>query len=780
MDKFLPNSSQDQAGHPPNVSLSPGELMDQAIGFARRQYPVIVFFTACALALGSVYLFTTAKLYTAHALLLMDTSKTRVLQQNQQAFGELPLDTAQVETQIELLKSEHIGSSVVKDLKLTEDQEFVGSQIGLFGTIFRLISKPFLSQVANANAPVSEDALARRALGRFMGHRDIKRVARTYVLDLSYTSLSPGKAAAVANAIGEAYILDQLESKFQATRRASSWLQDRVAELRVQAIAADRAVLEFKEQKNIVSMGGGIGETSGRLLSEQQMVDLNAQLANARASVAESKARLDRIQEVMKQDVPDAAVADSLHSAIIGTLRDKYLDYERRRAIYAERYGQNHLAVVNLRTQMVQLQRSMLDELGRLAESYKSDYEIAKAREISLEKSLSQSITGAQLTNRDRLGLQEIESRAKVYHAIHDSFLQRYMEMSQQQSFPITESRVITLASAPGGASSPQTNRVLTVAAVLGLMLGFGAAAFRESIDRVFRTTRQVEKLLKTNCLAVLPIVKNTGATAAASQGKGRSATTRLAPRAVGSAKKIDTNISGLFRYVIHEPLSSFAEGFRAVKVAADISGSIKENKVIGLTSSMPSEGKSTAACNFAELIAHGGSKVILVDGDLRNPTLSRKIVSSPDVGLLEVIGGKVDLRDAIFTDDVTGLHFLPAVIESRLAHSSEIMASEAFKSFIEGLRKTYDYIVIDLPPLAPVVDVRATTKIIDSYVFVIEWGHTRLNMVQRQLGSAPEIYDRLLGVILNKANTKILDRYEDYYGRYYYKKYYARYGYTQ
>src|SRR5207302_11409194 len=132
------------------------------------------------------------------------------------------------------------------------------------------------------SAPVSENALTRRALGRYMGRRDIKRVARTFVLDISYRSASPGKAAAVANAIGEAYIVDQLESKYQATRRASTWLQDRVAEHRLQAVAADRAVLEFKEQKNIVSMGGGNGEGGGRLLSEQQMVDLNGQLANAR------------------------------------------------------------------------------------------------------------------------------------------------------------------------------------------------------------------------------------------------------------------------------------------------------------------------------------------------------------------------------------------------------------------------------------------------------------------------------------------------------------------
>src|SRR5581483_5731757 len=145
-------------------------------------------------------------------------------------------------------------------------------------------------------------------------------------------------------------------------------------------------------------------------------------------------------------------------------------------------------------------------------------------------------------------------------------------------------------------------------------------------------------------------------------------------------------------------------------------------------------------------------------------PTLSRSLVSKPDIGLLEVLGGKVELRDAVYTDNQSGLVFLPAVIESRLAHSSEIIGSEVFARLIDGLRKTFDYIIIDLPPLAPVVDARATTHIVDSYVYVIEWGRTRTNLVQRQLSTAPEIFERLLGVVLNKANVKVLDRYEDHY----------------
>ena len=777
MDKLRHNSGLSYPEQQHQIDSLPfKEQIEQLIGIGRRQYPIIALISACVIALSLVYLFTTPKQYTAHAMFLIDTTRMRALQREPKVQNtyELPLDDAQVETEIEVIKSSQIGLSVVRELKLTQDPEFVGSQTGLIGALFDLIFSPFSSGVASSHA-MSEDALTQTALGRFLSNRDVKRFAETYVLDISYTSLSPGRAAEVANAMAEAYLVGQLDAKYQSSSRVAKWLQERITELRQQAMIADRAVLEFKEQKNIVDVGGGAGG-DGRLLVDQQVADFGSQIAKARADTAEAKARLDRVQVVMSQEIPDAAVADSLSSTIISQLRTQYLDYDRRYHLYAARYGPTHLAVVALQTQMTELRRSMSDELGRIAESYKSTYEIAKAREESLEKSLSQQISGAQLTNRERLGLAELESKAKAYHASHDSFIQRYMEITEQQSLPSSDARVITAATPPGGASSPRTSRILLITGMFGLMLSFGAAFLRETMDSVFRNAKQVEKILNTNCLTVLPIVKNTNTLAAASDS-----TQKPVAKRIGSARELNSKLPGFLRHVVDQPLSAFAEGLRAVKVAADISGSIKQNKVIGITSSLPNEGKSTVASNFAELMAHAGRKVILVDGDLRNPTLSRKLVSKPEVGLLEVIGGKVDLREAIYTDKLSGMAFLPVVIESRLAHSSEILASEVFRQLIEVLRKTYDYVIIDFPPLVPVVDVRATTNIVDSYVYVIEWGRTKINLVQRQLGSAPEIFDRLLGVVLNKADFQVLHRYEDNYGRdYYNKSYYAQYGYTK
>lgn len=754
------------------TSVSISELIEQLTGFIRRQLPIFLFVTACAFGLGLAYLVTAAPKYTAHAKLLIDSNKARVLQSQQAALGDIPLDTAQVETQVEVLKSEKIGLAVVKEMRLTEDPEFVGKGGGFIGAVMS-----YLSGSSGLAEPKTEGQLSRQALGAVLSQRTVTRVGRTYVLDIAYTSLSPSSAAGIANGIADAYIVDQLESKYQATRRASGWLQDRIKELRLQASAADRAVLDFKEKNNIVDAGASSpGPSSGRLLlGEQQLADMNGQLSAARGAKAEAKAKLDRINEVLKQDVPDAGVTDSLRSEVINRLRNQFLDMAARERIWATRYGPSHLAAVNLRNQMAELRRSMAEELGRIAQSYTSDYEIASSREADLEKGVNALISGAQVTNRDRLGLRDLESQSQVYHTIYDNFLQRYMEAIQQESFPITEARVISGAAPPSGRSSPITFAVLAMAGSIGLILSFLIAILREAMDRVFRTSRQVEEMLNTVCLAVLPELK-----------KLPSIATRSDEARTGAARGIKTDPrmgvksrpSSFARYVVEEPLSAFAEAFRSIKVAADINSDIKDNKVIGITSTVPKEGKSTVSCNLAELIAHAGKRVILIDGDLRNPTVTRTLTSDAKVGLLEVLSGKVELSKALLIDEQTGLEVLPAVIESRMPHTNEVLASDAFKRLIDSLRKIYDYIIIDLPPIAPVVDVRATTNSIDSYLYVIEWGRTNINLVQHQLAGAPELYGRLLGVVLNKANVKVLQRYEYYYGSYYHKQYYARYGY--
>ena len=762
------------------------EIFEQLTGFVRRQLPIFVFGIACAVSIGLVYLITTPASFTSHAMLLIDSSKLRVLR-NDAPMGDAPIDTAQVETQVEILKSENIGLSVIKDLKLTEDPEFASSGGGLFGKMLGFVRSPL--DFLTASKVESETALTRKVLSVFLTKRTISRVGRTYVLDIGYTSYSAAHSAIIANAIADAYVVDQLDAKYQATRRASSWLQDRIKELRQQVSDADRAVLSYKEKNNIVSVGGSTA-AGPRLLGEQQIEELNTQLGAARAAAEEAKARLQRIDQVMKKDVPDATVTDSLRSDVISRLRNNYLDLSAKEAIWSARYGSTHLAAVNLRTQMTELRRSILDELGRIAQSYKSDFEIAKSRADALERNLENLVSNSQVINRDRLGLRDLESTAQVYHTLYDSFLTKYMEAIQQQSFPITEARVISPAAAPERKSGPLASVVLGIAGIIGIVLSFGAAVLREAVDRVFRSKRQVEDNLNAHCLAVLPLLgptkrskKNPAKGRPVGDGFGKvSQLARSEPGrniltrgGLHSSEKSPANRPiapnrPFMQQVLDEPLSSFAEAFRSIKVAADLNGS----RVIGITSTVPGEGKSTIASNFASLIAHAGKRVIVVDGDLRNPSLSRSLARNATAGLLEVLDGQATLEEVIYVDKDTGLRVLPAVVKTDLAYTSEILASDAFKNFVEELRKEHDYVIIDLSPIAPVVDVRATTQIIDCYIYVIEWGRTRINLVQHQLAGFPELQGRLLGVVLNKADVRVLERYETYYGKYYYKNYYS------
>jgi polysaccharide biosynthesis transport protein len=792
---------------------SPEEQYASFVAFVRRQSPVIVFVLLLTLGLATVYIFTTPPRYTGEAVMIIDTHKSNLFQQQNSLGFDAPVDTAMVDSQVEILKSENIALSVIKDLHLTDDPEFVGSSGGLIGAVFGLISS--VTNLFGPDEPSSELALTRKALQHFEAALRIKRVGLTYVIDIDYESLSPDHAAQIANAIADAYVVDALESKYQSTKRAAVWLQERLKELRGQATAADRAEVDFKAKNNIV-------DTGGRLLNEQQLAELNSALVLARAQTAEAKARTDRVQQILQKENQNsrfedtATVTDTLHDDVITRLRQQYLDISARESDWSTRYGHDHLAAVNLRNQMAEIRKSIDDELRRIAETYKSDYEIAKSREDAVQKGLNDIISQSNDTNQAQITLRELDSTAQSYRAMADNFLQQYMMSVQQQSFPITESRLITQATPPSKKSHPRTLLVLAIATAGGMILAFGIGMIRDFSDRVFRTSQQVEDDLQADCIAIVPAVKEVASGDATVPGENDDTGPRsLLKRAVdigyagfaeasnafkiarypseerkpnkvvatklasSAGKRVIARDQSVLWHVVDSPFSRFTESIRAIKISGDLFGVSKSNKVIAITSSLPNEGKSTIGASLAQLMAHSGSRVILLDCDLRNPVLSGKLTPDANSGLIEVLSGRASLEDVTWTDPSTKLTFLPCVLKSRVAHTSEILASEAIKKLFERLRETYDYVVVDLSPLAPVVDVRATSNLVDSYIFVIEWGRTRIDVVKHALGAARGVYDNLLGVVLNKADINVLSRYESYRGKYYHNRYYARYGYT-
>ena len=215
---------------------------------------------------------------------------------------------------------------------------------------------------------------------------------------------------------------------------------------------------------------------------------------------------------------------------------------------------------------------------------------------------------------------------------------------------------------------------------------------------------------------------------------------------------------------MIDAPYSRYAEEIHVVKLAVGVNGSTKSCKVIGVTSALPGEGKSTTAINLARLVARSGGTAALVDCDLRNPWLGRVFAVGERTGLSEVIVNNASLDETMRKDELTELMVLSAGDEPRFAHPSEILASEAIGGLFERLRQLFEWVIVDLPPMGPVTDVRATTSFIDAYLLVIEWGRTDYASVERALEKEPDIYDRLIGAVLNKVDV---DRLPNYGGKY-------------
>ena len=829
------------------ASERPSETLQVALGFLSRRYREIGIAVGIAVTLGVIYLLTATPSYTATASMLIDSNKMHLFQQ-QSAFSDLPMDASAVESQVEVLKSENIALAVIKQLHLTEDPEFVGARAGLIGTLINFLTAPFVSETPDSE---SQFELTRQAVNSFQNRLNIRRVGLTYVIEIGFRSYSADRAAQIANAVADAYVDDQLEAKYQAAKRAGVWLQARLRELREQASAAQLAVVNYKNKNDMVDAGG-------RTINEQQLAELNSELVAAQSQTAEARAKADRVQSILVSGTPDAAVdatvTDTLKDDVITKLRSQYLELSRRLADWTVKYGAEHLAVVNVRNQMSEIQNSVRAELQRIAETYKSDLEVARQREDSIKQQLNQAVSLSQVNNQAQVSLRELQTNAESYQALYDNFLQRYMESVQQQSFPITDARVISAATRPLFKSNPKGKLVLAFAAMLGLAFGVLVGAWREFADRVFRTGNQVEALLQTDCIALVPALMPEGGDASSHSWRdhiihfGRNIVAQIAPayllekenrvadalpgrrviealkgsRVTGAlqggrvsealsriAIEVDRNSNqrpqvadarptkrssgdhrrivppaGVYSTITDSPLSIFTESIRSIKVAVDLSSDRDGGQIIGFTSSVPNEGKSSISGAVARLTALTGAKTLLVDCDLRNPSLSRLLAPDASFGLLEVLKGESSLTQTVWIDPVTNLNFLPVtvpeVLARRLVHSSEVLASDQTRDFFNGLRQSFDYIFMDFAPLMPIVDVRASTKLVDAYIYVIEWGHTRTDYVEEALRSARGVYERLLGVVLNKVDLTSVGKYDGRGSSYYKSGSYHRYGYTE
>jgi exopolysaccharide transport family protein len=725
-----------------NSSDSGTVSMIQVRDFLLRQWRLIAVVTGVAFIVGATFIAVSPARYTALADMIIDTKRV-TWTQSEMATDNRTIEDASVESEIETTKSEKVAIAVIHRLHLTEDPEFVGVGGGLKRRLFSL----FNSSTALEAVPTN-DELTRRALGPFKDNLRVTRLGRSYIEQISFTSLDRQKAATIANAVADAYIEDQLQAKFEATRRASEWLEQRIGELRKQASDAYKSVQDFKSENSII-----IG-VDGKLASEVELDQLGIALAKARADTSQARAKLDRISRVLEQrsnkensfNIPDPVVTDALSNPVITRLRQQFLDDQNKESEWSARYGSEHQAARNLRAEMSALQRSIWDEISRIAESYKSELQIAKSQEEAIDKRMGDVFQNSSATRQSQVHLRELETSANTYRGIYETFLSRFTQSVQQQSFPSTEARLVTMASAPGAPSSPKVALTLALATFCGLGLGLMCAYAREQMNRQIHTRVQLEALLGTSCLAVLP------------------AFPQKRPPLV---KRRATTDSGAFRQISEvAPFSATAEALRYIKVAIDLHPT--GGKVIGIVSALPGEGKTTVAAGFAAFLAKGGARTLLIDADMRNPSMTRTLGYPNAPGLLNMVAGKLGFEDLIITDSKYKFDFLPSSTRTKPSNSSDILNSPAMKDMLRTAKNDYDYVLVDLPPILPVVDVKAAAHLFDAFVLVVEWGSTSTDEIVKAVNASPILLERLLGAVLNKTDETIMRRFEGYSDRSY------------
>jgi polysaccharide biosynthesis transport protein len=715
---------------PTNVDAEPVERtldLRQYLNFVWRNWMFIASVTAVALLIGVVNLMRATPLYTASTQVLLERHENAPgLDVGDSRFD----DASYVDNQLAILQSDSLLRRVVLNQRLAGPPPNA--------------KEPQSADVAKTDVPkegstLVEEQSIRNGINSLRGALDISRNGTAQVLIISITWDDPVRAAQLANAVADAYVVDQLDARLESAKRASGWLSDRIAELRQQLRNSEEAVAKFRKEHGLTRSGPTVA------LNDQQLADLNGKLIAARTDAAEKKARVDFIADFAAGKKTLDSLPDSLQSAsLIAALRGKLADASQREADLLARYNRSYPAVVNVEAEKRDIERSIAAETQRMAETVKGDYALAKARLDAIQQAMDEATGQGAPDNDVAIRLRELERTAAVNKTLFEDFLQKAKVTDEQSTFRARDVRVIMPAQA-GGRSFPNPRHVLLTALLAGLGLGFGGAFAMEMLRAGFTSPREVEQALGIPVLASVRRLKKS------------------------ELVKDGKNLPVPF-YQIHNPLSPFSESLRTLRSSIHMSDVDQPPRVIHVTSAIPGEGKTTIALSLAISAALAGLKVVLVDADLRHPATSRFFKLEKENGLVDLLTGAGNTDNVLrFYND---LKLTVLAAGSKSLNPPDVLGSERMKALIAHLKETFDYVVVDTPPLGPVVDAVIVAGLADKTILVVEWASTPRELVETSVRQA-SAQKRVAGVVFNFVNQ---DRAQKYGGEYYYGKSYEKY----
>jgi len=716
----------------------------------RRRLGLMLAVAAIVFAAVALITLQMTPKFTASAQVMLDPREREVVDLDSVLSG-LPPDSTVVDTEVEILRSRALAKRVAESLSLYSDAEFnpalfeprgVAAWTRAAGSAMSgLVSA--LSPARNAGTPTESERLEEQreeTIDELLEALSVRRQGLTYVIEISATSRDPRKAAEIANEFADKYLVEQLEAKFEATRTANEWLEQRLGDLREEVSARERAIEVYRAE-------AGLLESEGLTLNEQQISDLNAQIVLQRADLAEKRARLRAVENLISSGGSGQDISEALSSDVIRELRSQQAEVIRRQAELSSRYGERHPEMLKVRRELADVEREIEREANRIVTSLRNEVEVARQRVASLEASIARQRDEMAENNSALVQLRELEREAEASRTLYESFLSRFRQTSEQQSLQQTDARVISEASPPARPSSPDLMLNLALGLALAGVAAAGAAYAAESFDQGIATREALERELGVSALALIPQV----------------------PSRYGKADKAAD-------YVLDRPLSSYAESLRALRTALLYSRRRQGDQVIALTSALPGEGKTATTLALGRVSAKLGAKTLVIDADNRRRMLTKLMGQDPEVGLLEVLDGACPVEQALVREDASGLHVLP-LTEGRET-ASDVFGRPGMKDLLQLLRDRYETIILDTAPAMAVAETRILSTAVDSMVLLVRWRKTPRAVARAALDALAQVDAPVAGAALTQVNLDAEGRYGygsgpggSYYK--YYRKYY-------
>ncbi|MEZ5817509.1 MAG: GNVR domain-containing protein [Hyphomicrobiaceae bacterium] len=670
--------------------------------------------------------------YEAIATVQIDPRKKTIVSLDA-VLPDIAGDTPTIESQVEIIRSRVIALKVIDALGLRQDPEFGGVPDKTATT-----EKSATSAAGDKRLEAALDA--RRVLGpdadtigrdqpeldvvatEFASRLKTLRVRNSLVVEINFRSRDPVKAARIANTIAEVYIRDQIDMKIKATGLAAELLGPRLEGLRAKVAEAEHRVARFKADNGIV-------DTEGQLLSEKQLARLMEQTVAARGATAEARAKYEQLQALLRGGA-SRNIGDVLTSHTVTLLKDQLAKSTKREAELLTKYGPKHPEIAKVRAEIADIESQISREADQITANVKREYDVASERERTLEANLTDLKQKQSVTKELTVKLHDLERDAETSRKIFETFLARYKQTVETQELHLPDARIVEKADVPLKPVAPKRKQIVLIGLVLGLGLGIGLVLLLEFLRTGMSRAEDAQTLLGAPLLSSVPMLKR---------------------RSDGLT---DPMLS--LRIVLAQPRGAFARAIATLRDNLDHQRTDSGPRIVLVTASLPGEGSTLIAANLALAMSGTRGRTLLIDADLRRSKLTHQLGLEQAPGLIDAIGHGQDFESVILKDTVSGLAVIPAGDVGRFPLlPQEALEAPGFAHRLARLKTYFDTIIIDAPPLLPVVDSRILAGYADQVLFVAAWRKTPRDLIRRAVRALGSNAARLRGVVLNQVDPQ-------------------------